>query len=92
MKRAGRLPMYGGEADLALIMQLLSEGSRIRLVARDYRGRPVEPKLNQIREALQKRGADLSRVEFVALGSDKPRHAIQTELMRSLYGVVEIEP
>jgi hypothetical protein len=84
--------MYGGDADLDVVMRLLSEGTRVKLVARDYRGVPQEPKLNALREALQKRGADLSRVDFVALGDKKPRYAIENELMRSLYGVVEIEP
>lgn len=92
MQRARRLPMYGGDADLDVVMRLLSEGKRVKLVARDYRGVPQEPKLNALRDALQKRGADLSRVDFVALGDKKPRYPTENELMRSLYGVVEIEP
>ncbi len=92
MQHARRLPMYAPEADLAVIMQLLSVGRRVRLVARDYRGVPQKPKLNAIREALRKRRADLSRVEFVAMGNNNPRQTVQNELMRSLYGVVEIEP
>lgn len=92
IQRAGRLPMYGGEADLDVVMRLLSEGKRVKLVARDYRSVPQEPKLNALREALTKRGADLSRIEFITLGDQKPRFPIENELMRSLYGVVEIEP
>ena len=92
LQRARRLPLYAGEADLDLVMNLLSEGKRVKLVARDFRGVPQEPKLNALREALQRRGADLSRVELVALGDRNPHHAIQNDLMRSLYGVVEIEP
>jgi len=92
LQRARRLPMFGGDADLDVVMRLLSEGKRVKLVARDYRGVLQEPKLNALREALQKRGADLSRVDFGALGDKKPRYPIENELMRSLYGVVEIEP
>ncbi len=86
LQRARRLPMYGGDVDLDVVLQ------RVRLVARDFRGVPVQPKLEALRAALQKRGADLSRVEFIALGETRPHHPIQNELMRSLYGVVEIEP
>ena len=92
LQRARRLPIYGGDADLDVVLKLLSEGKRMRLVARDFHGRRQDAKLNALRDALQKRGADLSRIEFVDLGEGKPHHPIQNELMRALYGVVEIEP
>lgn len=71
---------------------------RIRLAAREYHEstpeanrRRAETRLRTLRDALGKRGLDLSRVDFVPLGAEEPRIAITTEAMRILYGTVEIQ-
>lgn len=71
---------------------------RIRLAAREYHEstpeanrRRAETRLRTLRDALTKRGLDLSRVDFAPLGADEPRIAIPTEAMRVMHGTVEIQ-
>jgi hypothetical protein len=91
--RGKRYPLFSERLAAELAMELLGEGKRIRLVSREYRaGREAaQERVDAFRELLRTRGADLSRVDVTVAGADKPRHPIETEVMRSLYGVVEIE-
>lgn len=86
------------EGGLSAIVTILSTSPRIRLVSREYKGataadnrRVATGRLDSLRAVLQKRGTDLSHIEFVAAGSDNPRQPLESELMRSLYGVIEME-
>lgn len=47
-------------------------------------------KIDSLRSALQHRGADLSKADFVAVGSDKPHRPASTDAARSIYGAVEL--
>ena len=70
---------------------------RCRIIAREYHeGTPeanrrrAETRLRTLRDALTKRGLDLSRVEFAPLGADEPPD-VMPEAMRLLKGVVVIQ-
>lgn len=74
------------------------KSQRIRLLGREYdeataekNRRRADRRLQSLRAALTRRGLDVSRFDFVALGSDSPRRPTATKPMRLLYGVVEIE-
>jgi len=49
-----------------------------------------QAKLDSLRTALTKRGANLANVEFVAVGSDHPHRPASTDAARSVYGAVEL--
>jgi len=69
----------------------------IRLVGNELfqpspeRNRAVaQAKLDSLRAALAKRGVDVSRIELVNHGGDRPHREALTEAGRSLYGAVEL--
>jgi hypothetical protein len=90
-------PLYARDADT--IVRLLSQSpGRLRLVANEYRHdspnenrRRAQAEIDVLRAALQKRGVDLSRIDFIASGSDRRRIQMTTEVKRALHSVVEIE-
>jgi len=67
----------------------------IRIVAHEYRHDSKRNKEIAEREIASVRAAlanvDLSRVEFVAAGSDSPRHAPESDAARAIYSSVEVE-
>jgi len=49
-----------------------------------------QAKVDSLRAALTRRGANLADVEFVAAGSDHPHRPASTDAARSMYGAVEL--
>ena len=85
---------------LRLLENIVKSGSshRFRLAAREYHEetpeanrRRAEKRLGTLRDALAKRGVDLTRVDFAPLGVDEPRIPVTNEAMRLMYGTVEIQ-
>jgi F5/8 type C domain-containing protein len=71
---------------------------RLRLVSREYRlaakdqnQQRAQARLDSLRAVLEKRGIDVRRFDWAALGSDAPPSKIETEIQRNLYGVIELE-
>lgn len=91
-------PLYSENAATVSALLAQSPARRFRLVAHEYRADSVatnrqraQAELDALRDALQKSGADLSHVQFIASGSDQPRKLAASELMRALYSFVAIE-
>lgn len=77
----------------------MARAKRHRLVSREFRmpdaaanKQTARRRLDSLRAVLQKRGVDPNRFDWIAIGSDAPPRAIQTEIQRVLYGVVELQP
>lgn len=49
-----------------------------------------QTKIDSLRTALVRAGADLAKTEFVAVGGDKPHRPASTDAARSIYGAVEL--
>ena len=88
----------GGGLDVIRMVQQRAQGHRIRIIAREYRASSADEarkraiaRLESIHNALTRHGVDVSRIDFVAAGSDSPRRPVDIEVMRRFYGVVEIE-
>ncbi|HUP48728.1 MAG TPA: discoidin domain-containing protein [Thermoanaerobaculia bacterium] len=91
-------PASAGGVQIIENVQRRLRSERFRIVAHEYRGatpqenrRRAEARLQSLRAALQRRGVELSRIDFVARGGDSPRRPTASESMRLLYGVVEIQ-
>ncbi|HEX9164128.1 MAG TPA: discoidin domain-containing protein [Thermoanaerobaculia bacterium] len=76
----------------------LPASSRFRLVSREFRQanadenrRLAKVRLDSLRAALQKRGLNLSHFDWQAAGSDAPPMPIESEIMRVLYGTIELQ-
>jgi F5/8 type C domain-containing protein len=90
------------EADSAATLDMLAalaRAKRYRLVSREFRQangvenrRHAQGRLDSLRAAMQRRGIDPARFDWSAAGSDSPPRAIENEIMRTLYGVVELQP
>jgi hypothetical protein len=99
LQRAKRYPIYGNAVETVMHVLRQSSSPKVRLVSREYRGasesenrRIAQERLDGLRSALQKAGADLNRLAFNVAGSEKPHQPIENESMRVLYGAIEIAP
>jgi len=71
---------------------------RLRIIAREFRGsdpganrRSTHLRLDAIHDALQARGIDITRIEFVASGSDSPTIEKPSAIQRSLWSRIDLE-
>ena len=90
------------EAQSAATLDMLSAivaRTRFRLVSREFREpndaankQRAQQRLNSLRTTLQKRGIDVSRLDWVAMGSDAPPRKIESDIERVLYGTIELQP
>jgi hypothetical protein len=87
-----------GELDLLANFARQPASQRFRLVSREYRLAAKEQnqqragaRLESLRSAMQRRGIDVGRFDWAALGSDAPPEKIETEIQRNLYAVIELE-
>lgn len=71
---------------------------QLRLLSREYRLPSAEQnrkrsqaRLDSLQAALQKRGIDTAKFDWVAMGSDTPREKMEDDLMRTMYSVVELQ-
>lgn len=83
---------------LDLAAQIVREGHRLRLVAREFRESTEEKnrarcqrKLDAVRDALRRRGADLSRVEFRVAGSEKDPLNLDFTSLRAMSSAVDLQ-
>lgn len=91
-RRAGRVPLYDFRRSIDQIERIVKENSeqRLRFVAHEFRRKTAaenrkvaESEIAALKNALQARGIDLARLEFVAAGSDrwqKPSSTIEMML------------
>lgn len=107
LETQGRYPMYGllfdaqgnlVESESAAVLDRIAKLKSVRYLGNELgqpdaaRNRAVaQRKLDTLRAALEKRGVDVSGLEFVNRGSEQPHRDADTEATRSLYGAVEIE-
>ncbi len=98
LTRAASFPLYSRSPETVLHVLAQLPSQHLRIVSHEYREdsaeanrRRAQMELDAIREALQKRGADLSRIDFVVSGSNRRRKEMNAELIRALYSAVEIE-
>ena len=85
-------------ATIAWLVRFLATAPQSRFVGHEYRrANPQENKafaqreLDALRAALQKAGAKLDGVAFVAQGSDAPRQPPENDPMRSIYSTIDLE-
>jgi hypothetical protein len=71
---------------------------QLRLLSREYRlpgadqnHKRSQARLDSLKAALQKRGIDTAKFDWVAMGSDTPREKMQEDLMRAMDSVVELQ-
>ncbi len=96
LRRTGRFSLYGVPA--ADLLPLLKQLPKFGFVAHEFRF-PTEKEnrnaservLAGLRQELQSAGVDLSRVSFVAQGSNAPRQVSGSDVMRALYSTVDLE-
>jgi hypothetical protein len=91
------------ETESAATLDMLTNAARqsslrLALQSREYRQggasanqRMAKTRLDSLRAVLQKRGVNLSRFDWRVLGSEKPIRAIETEIQRILYSVIELQ-
>ena len=104
MKRFGYFPLYGlrfddngrldeaeSAATLDRIMPLLEPNARF--VAHELTLDPAtaQTKLDTLRAALQKRGVNLTGIDFVSMGNREPRRPADIDLTRAMYSTVELQ-
>jgi hypothetical protein len=94
LHRTGRFSLY----DRADLPRLLRESANVQFVAHEFRFPTAqqnrdasEQEIAALRQQLQSAGVDLSRITFVAKGSDAPRQQPVTEAMRALYSTIDLE-
>lgn len=96
---AGRLDETESEATLKALAALLKLNSprAFRFVGHEFsfsaqRNRVVaQAKLDTLRQALRRSDVDVPADVFIAAGSERPRAKPESEVMRALYGCVELE-
>ena len=105
LRRAGRYPLYAfddmnGAAGVEIIAEVLRglRNQRMKIVAHEFREatpeqnrRRAAARLDVVRDTLVRGGLDVSRIDFEALGTDRPHADVITQSMRLLYSVLEIE-
>lgn len=113
LQRAGRWSMYGlafdsagrlieapsrPTLDAAADLIRRAEGTRFRLIAREFRGSSAEEnrqttasQIAALRSALAARGVNVRRIDFVAAGSDWTAAPISVSLQRLLASRVDLE-
>jgi len=94
LHRNGRFSLY----DRADLPRLLRETTNLQFVAHEFRFPTAEQnraaseqELAVMRQQLQSAGIDVSKITFVARGSDAPRQEPVTEAMRALYSTIDLE-
>jgi len=89
---AGRLDEQQSATTLDAIKPYLHAG-KCRFVAHELNRNPAitQTEMDTLRAALQKRGVDLTGIDFVAMGNREPRRPTFDDLTRAMYGSVEIQ-
>ena len=105
LRRRGRYALYtfretNPRAAIETIADALGRtgNGRIKLVSREFRedseaanAKVAGQRLDALKAALQKSGADVSRIDFESLGSARPHAPVVTEAARLLFSVIEVE-
>lgn len=85
-------------ATVAWLVKHLATAPQSRFVGHEFRRTTAKEnrafaqrELDALRDALQKAGAKLDGIAFVAQGSDSPRQAPANEPMRLLYSTIDLE-
>lgn len=88
---AGRLDETESAAALDRIIPFLKPNTRF--VAHELINNPAtaQTKLDTLRAALQKRGVNLTGIDFVSMGNREPRRPADIDLTRAMYGTVELQ-
>jgi hypothetical protein len=94
---AGHLMEQPSEATLQALVRWLRSAADVKIVAHELaqpdkaRNQAIgQTKADTLRSALQKRGVDLTRVQFSAVGEENPHRPASTDAVRSVYGAVEL--
>jgi len=94
LHRTGRFSLY----DRADLPRLLRESASVQFVAHEFRFPTAEQnreaskhELAALQQQLQSAGVEVSKITFVAKGSDAPRQQPVTEAMRALYSTIDLE-
>lgn len=105
LERFGYFPLYGlrfddsghldeqeSAAAIATVIPYLHAG-KARFVAHELSRNPAvtQTEMETLRAALQKRGVDLTGIDFVAMGNRDPRRPTFDDLTRAMYSSVEIQ-
>jgi hypothetical protein len=105
LERFGYFPLYGLRFDdaghlseqqsVATIDAIIPyiHPNKTRFVAHELNRNPAigQTEMDTLRAALQKRGVDLTNVDFVPMGNREPRRPTFDDLTRAMYSSVEIQ-
>ena len=93
----GRLDSTASRDTLQWLAQL-NKTIDLQLIAHEFRRSDAnanrayaERETQTLRDELQRAGADLRRISFIARGSDAPRERAESDAMRAMYSVVDVE-
>jgi F5/8 type C domain len=95
---AGRLLPGASREELQSLAGLVRLAPRLTIVAHEFRQPDArrnkefaEREVATLSEALQRLGVDISRLSFLAAGSDEPRQIPATDVARAIYSSVDVE-
>jgi hypothetical protein len=88
---AAALAWLSGFARRHSSQQLRLLSREFRLPGADQNRKRSEVRLDSLRAALEKRGIDTAKFDWVAMGSDTPREKVEDDLTRAMYSVVELQ-
>jgi hypothetical protein len=104
LQRFGYFPLYGlrfddagrlDEAESAATLDRITPFLKpnVRFVSHELIRDPgtAQTKLDTLRAALQKRGVNLTGIDFVSMGNRDPRRPADIDLTRAMYGTVELQ-
>ena len=89
---AGHLDEQQSAATLDAVKPYLHPG-KARFIAHELNRNPAitQTEMDTLRAALQKRGVDLTGIDFVAMGNRDPRRPAVDDLTRAMYSSVELQ-
>lgn len=94
----GKLDAIASREALQSILKIARVAPPVVLVAHEFRQPDArrnkeiaQREIDSLKAALLPLGADLSRISFLAAGSDNPRHVPETDVARAIYSSVEME-
>jgi hypothetical protein len=94
----GQLDANASREALQSILAIARVAPPVVLVAHEFRQTDArrnkelaQREIDSLKAALIPLGADLSRISFLAAGSDNPRHIPETDVARAIYSSVEME-
>jgi hypothetical protein len=96
--KSGNLLLDASREELQSLLKTIRAAPPIDIVAHEFRQPDArrnkeiaQREIDSVKAALVSLGADMSRIAFLAAGSDDPRHKPESEIAAAVYSSVEVE-